>query len=399
METGGAATSYCDAMGNGNATVEWDFRLLGPVSARFRGGAVNLGGPKARSLLALLLLNVERIVSTSALVEGLWGEEAPAGSVGTLQVHVGNVRKALALAAPGPSPLTTQAPGYVMSVPAVAVDLHRFRRLIGEEQRAGADTARARLLRTEALEQWTGSPLDGLEDEPFARPVIVRLVEERLSAYERHVRDELDLGRHAEVVGELIELAQANPMREQLVAQLMLALYRSGRQSDSLAAFRRLREHLRDELGLEPSPELRRLEGEVLRQSDQLQWAGVGAPSSAARTTVVRRFDGDQAPATLQWAGRSLTLGVSCTIGRDDDNTVVLDDAEASRHHAVIRGTSEGFTLVDRRSTNGTFVNGALVSENRLADGDVIRIGATDLSFVWAAGPDPRAEERRHGDA
>ena len=363
----------------------WEFQLLGPLEAWFQGRPVPVGGLKQRSILAMLLLEAGRVVPASALADGVWREDAQP-TAATLHVHVANLRKALAQAAPDvsdPLPLKTQSPGYVLDVPASSVDVHQFR----DEVRRARDgslavSERGELLRR-ALGRWHGRALVGLDDQPFARSAVVYLEEERLAAVELRFQSDLERGAHAEVVGELREFVASHPLRERFWAQLMLALYRSGRQADALAAYCEAREHLVDELGIEPGHELRRLEGEVLRQADSLSWPAASHPSAqGARATVIHQVGAKLPAATLRWPGGQVVLGEMCSIGREFDNVVTVDDVEASGYHAVIRWTPDGFLLSNQRSTNGTFVNGKRADEHVLADGDVIRIGLTEVTFA-----------------
>jgi DNA-binding SARP family transcriptional activator len=371
-------------------TAGWDFRLLGPLEARYNGAGVTVGGVKQRSILAMLLLDVGHVVPVRTLAAGLWGADTSEANVATLQVHVGNLRRALSAVVPDgvsdSSPVLTRSPGYVLRVDSECVDIHRFRREVRAARERSVEPRRARELLVDALALWHGSPLSGLEDQPFAQAAIVHLEEERLRAVERRIKVELDLGIHDDLVGELTELTARHPLREQLCGYLMLALYRSGRQAEALAAYRRTREQLRDQLGLEPGPDLRQLEGDVLRQAASLgvDHRHLATSTRSSRTTAARRADDRFAPASLTWSGGVIVLGVKCTIGRRADNVVSIDDIEASRHHASIRAAADGFVLTDQLSTNGTFVNGSRVTERVLSDGDIIRIGSTDFTFNQA---------------
>jgi len=260
------------------ATSKLRFRVLGPLEVLRDGAVVDLGARKQRAVLALLLLNANRVVSTERLIDGLWGDAPPETARSALQVYVASLRKALG----GESgALRTSAPGYVLDVEPGALDLDRFTALRAEAQAAGDDQGRSELLR-EALELWRDRPLADLAAEPFAVAAVARLEEQRLEALEQRIDADLALGRHASLVGELEALVDEHPYRERLRAQSMLALYRSGRQADALDAYRSARRTLDDDLGLEPSPELRELEAAILRHDAALSLDGSSAVATEA---------------------------------------------------------------------------------------------------------------------
>jgi len=244
-----------------------DFRLLGPLEVAEQCSALALGGVKQRSLLAILLLHANEIVATDRLIGELWGESPPATVAKSIQSYVMRLRREL-----GPERLTTRAPGYVLNVGPDELDLAVFERLRAEARRA--EPARAAQKLREALALWRGSPLADLAYEPFAQTEIARLDELRVAAIEERIDADLACGRHADLVGELEALAVAHPLRERLRAQLMLALYRSGRQAEALHAYRAARQELADELGLEPGDALRRLERAILQQDPELELEG-----------------------------------------------------------------------------------------------------------------------------
>jgi DNA-binding SARP family transcriptional activator len=239
-----------------------EFRILGPLEVSGSDGPLPLGGAKQRALLALLLLNANRVVGRDWLVDGLWGERPPETAVTTVQVYVSRLRKVL----PGGT-LVTRPPGYLLVVDDGNVDVQRFERLVREAR--GAEPARASALLCEALALWRGPPLAEFREEPFARVDAARLEEMLVAALEQRVEAELALGGHGEVVAELEALVVRHPHRERLRAQLMLALYRSGRQTEALAAYRDARSAL-DELGVEPTAKLKQLERQILAQDTSL---------------------------------------------------------------------------------------------------------------------------------
>ncbi|MEA2457747.1 MAG: eukaryotic-like serine/threonine-protein kinase, partial [Thermoleophilaceae bacterium] len=243
-----------------------EFRILGPLEVVAPDGPVRLGGAKQRALLAMLVLSEGEVVSTDRLVDALWGEQPPDTARKALQVHVSQLRKAL-----GQSVIRTRPPGYGLELGAHDLDLARFRLLRDEAiPLAASDPARAHRLLADALALWRGPPLGDLSYAPFAQADIARLEEMRFAAIEDRVAADLALGRDAELVGELESLIAVNPHRERLRGQLMLALYRSGRQAEALDAFRDSRAVLMGELGIEPGRELRDLHQAILEQDPAL---------------------------------------------------------------------------------------------------------------------------------
>jgi len=244
-----------------------EFRLLGPLEVVEDGRAVAVGGRQPRRLLALLLLHTNEVVSADRLIDELWEGRPPATAPNTMQVHVSKLRKAL----PGAA-LRTRPPGYVLEVDAERVDVRRFERLVRDGRAAAVrgDAGAGVALLDEALGLWRGPALAEFAFESFARPEITRLDELRLVAREERFDAALALGRHAELVGELEALVSENPLRERLRGQLMLALYRSGRQAEALAAYRDAREALVEGLGIDPSPQLQQLEHAILVQDPSL---------------------------------------------------------------------------------------------------------------------------------
>jgi DNA-binding SARP family transcriptional activator len=251
---------------SGAGTPELEVRLLGPIEVERGGEPVALGGQKPRALLAVLALEPGRVVSVDRLVEALWPGEPPGTAPHAVQVYVSQLRKTV-----GPV-IATRAPGYVLDVDPDRVDAHRFSLLAQEGRTAleADDAVAAEAVLRESLALWRGPALADFLYEPFAQTEIARLEELRTTTLEERIEADLALGRHAELVSELEALVQAQPLRERPRAQLMLALYRSGRQADALAAYRDARDTLVDELGIEPGPELKELEAAILRQDNSL---------------------------------------------------------------------------------------------------------------------------------
>lgn len=268
---------------------ELELRLLGTLEVVSGDRPVALGGPKPRALLAALALDPGRVVSVDLLVDSLWPGATPETAAHAVQVYVSQLRKAL-----GAEAIARRGHGYVLELDSDRVDVRRFVRLSdeGRETLAAGDPATAATLLREALALWRGPALADFAYEPFAQTDIARLEELRVVALEERVEADLALGRHAELVSELEALAQAQPLRERPRAQLMLALYRSGRQADALAAYRKARETLIEELGIEPGPELKELEAAILRQDESLllEEAPLAKPAMQFRRLVTILF-------------------------------------------------------------------------------------------------------------
>jgi DNA-binding SARP family transcriptional activator len=237
-----------------------DYRVLGPLEVRDGDRSLPLAGAKQRALLALLLVHANRVLARDRLIDELWGEHPPETAVASLQVYVSRLRKLLPA-----ETLLTRAAGYALELRDDELDLRRFERLLSDGRKALArdDPGRASRVLHDALALWRGPALAEFAFEPFAQVEIGRLEDLRLAAVEERVEADLALGRHAELIGELEVLIAENPHRERIRGQLMLALYRSGRQAEALEAYHDARAAL-DELGIEPSERLRELERAIL---------------------------------------------------------------------------------------------------------------------------------------
>jgi class 3 adenylate cyclase len=247
-----------------------EVKLLGPLEVSVDGRPIQLRRPKQRALLALLALRAGEVVSTDRLVEELWGEHPPKAAVGSLQNLVSELRKLL-----GPDLLVTRAPGYVLELDRQHVDAHRFERHVRDGQVR------------EGLALWRGPALTDLAFEPFAQAEIARLEELRTAVREDLFDAELQLGRHGRLVAELEAFVAEHPLRERPRGQLMLALYRSGRQADALEAYRQARKTLVDELGIDPSSELQQLEQAMLRHDPAVDLEPPAAPREPDRRRTV----------------------------------------------------------------------------------------------------------------
>lgn len=288
-----------------------EFRILGPLEARSDDRQLPVQGAKQRALLALLLLHANEGLSSERLIDEMWGERPPATAAKALRVYVSQLRKLLepdrARGAPSKL-LPNTGSGYLLRLELDQLDLHRFNRLLEEGRRVLADgnPAEAARLLEEALALWHGPALADLANEPFAQMEIARLEELRLQALEQRIEAELQLGRHAELVGELERLVAAHPLRERLRGRLMLALYRSGRQVEALTVYQDARRVLVEELGIEPGKPLRELESAILRQDPALEL--VPALSQASAEPARRVFVGRERELDELLAGFEETL-------------------------------------------------------------------------------------------
>jgi DNA-binding SARP family transcriptional activator/DNA-binding beta-propeller fold protein YncE len=255
-----------------------EFLILGPLEVRNGGKTLRLGAAKQRALLGVLLLHANETVSTSRLIDELWGERPPATAEKLVHGYVHALRKQL-----GSGVLETHTPGYRLRVEPRSLDLLEFERLT-EEARV-ASVSHSIELRRRALALWRGPPLDDVALEGPERHHLGRLNELRLTAQIERIDAELQLGRHAQLVGELEALVAEQPFQERASALLMLALYRSGRQAEALDVCRRVRRRLNDELGLQPGQELRDLEAAILRQDDSLTPPADAASAPAVEPT------------------------------------------------------------------------------------------------------------------
>jgi DNA-binding SARP family transcriptional activator len=280
-----------------------DFRLLGPLEVVEAGERVALPAGQPSAVLARLLLDSGRAVSAGALVDSIWGESPPASARKVLQAYISQLRKVL-----GARRIETTPGGYVLRVEAGELDLERFEGLM-ESARTTTDPGRRSALLVEALALWRGAPLAEFRAEPFAVTAGQRLEDLHLAALEQRIDADLAIGRHGEVVLELEELVELEPLREQPRRQLMLALYRSGRQADALATYREGRRRIVEELGLEPGEALQQLERAILRRD----------PSLDAGAQPVRRQRGPVVAAS------AALLDLLLPLCRDGRELVVVD--------------------------------------------------------------------------
>jgi SARP family transcriptional regulator, regulator of embCAB operon len=362
--------------------------VLGPIAIEVDAAPIEIHAPKQRALLALLALRAGYVVSAAQLIDGLWGDEPPRSASKTLQTYVSGLRRALPEGA-----IQTHANSYELMMAPDNLDATRFEMVMASAQSArdtGDLDSAVEHVHT-ALSLWRGPALLDLRDELTGIAAAQRLDELRRLAVEDLADLNLELGAHQSIIAELELAVTTEPLRERRWAQLMVGLYRSGRQADALRAYRRLSDILGDELGIEPSGELLALEQSILLQSPDLNWQP---------TTMAKNSSGNELRTGLQRTvgiegsrptGACLTfddgarIGIpprGLRVGRAPDNDLVLEDEKASRYHAsvVIRGAV--FLVADLHSTNGTKVGSeGLVGSRPLQDGDVITIGSTALRF------------------
>jgi DNA-binding SARP family transcriptional activator len=358
------------------------FNLLGPVEAHRDGQRLPLGGPKQRAVLAMLLLNANRVVQVGQIIDGVWGEHPPERAVNAVQVYVSGLRRALRPA----DLLSTRGTGYLLGADEHTLDLLEFVNGTAAGRRAmdeGRYTEAAERLRA-ALGLWRGRALADLADEPFAEAEAAALEETRLATVEARVEADLAAGRDAELVAELRSLVAEYPLRERFRGLLAEALYRAGRQAEALEVFRVARRVLADELGVDPSPELRALEQTILEQGELGRAHRDGRPF-----LLLHDGGGEQQVVPLEPARSPMT------IGRRPTNDICLGwDKEVSREHARLEFTDGCWELVDDGvSRNGSFVDGERIrGRYRLRDAQIVRLGGTVLLYrtspVTATRPD-----------
>jgi predicted ATPase/DNA-binding SARP family transcriptional activator len=362
-----------------------ELRILGSLEVRENGVPLDAGGPKPRSLLAVLAVHAGETVPADRLVDDLWGERPPRSASHLLHVYVSNLRKLVG------SRLVTRAPGYVLELGSEELDARRFERLLADGRRALAagdpETAAGALQAGLAL--WRGPALADFVFEPFAQSEISRLEELRLFAGVEWCAAQLELGRHAEVVADLQAMVAANPLRERPRAQLMLALYRSGRHADALEEYANARRTLVDELGIEPGTALRRLQQAVLQQDPDLELEPVPAPPVRRLVAVlVADVGGSRATGLDPEAQRSAVVGAQdelaallrsygATVYRPVGDAVVgafgIDGVREDDTLRAVRAAAEAVRCVSARVAVET---GEVVVDGTTITGDAASVAA-----------------------
>jgi DNA-binding SARP family transcriptional activator len=345
-----------------------EFRILGPLEVRRDGRPVLIGGAKERALLALLLLHAGEQVSADRLIDELWGDSPPATARKSLQVRVAGLRRALR----SEDLLLTRGDGYLVRLEPDQLDLHRFEQLLseGRDALAAGDPSSAVATLHDALDLWRGPPLADFTYELFAQPAIARLEELRVHALELHVEAQLDLGLHARAIVELEDLVALHPFRERPRAQLMLALYRDGRQAEALDVYRRAREEFVAELGIEPGPTLQQLQQAILRQDPSLD-----APLAPPERSIL--------VATQEARRLTELVAVAEPLARRPRREVILVQlvAKAAELAGIARALNEHRDALLRRGTSAR----AITFTSAASGDDLVRIASeqdVDLLLV-----------------
>src|SRR5262245_23467249 len=359
-------------------------RLLGPVELDVAGEPVALPAAKQRALLAMLALHANETLAADRLMEGLWGENPPPTAPKMVQQHVSRLRRAIADGNGEGAEILTHGRGYELRIGPELVDVGRFERLMADGDPRGA------------LGLWRGPALADVADEPFAASEIRRLQELRLDALELALDADLDAGRHRQVVGELVRLVSEYPLSERLRGQLMLALYRCGRQAEALEAYRRARAELVETIGVEPGPELRALHAAILNQSPELEPPPAPAlPRELTPDGPLLGREPELAALRAAWdearAGEDLLVVVSGPEGSGRRRLVAELAAEVSRQGFPVllgAGGTAGrpalFVAADPAAPLGRGLTVAIAADATEARTREIRLGPVDAAVIDA---------------
>ena len=374
------------------------FGVLGPLQMTVDGAPVSLGTPKQRAVLAMLVINRNRPVSIDALINAAWDQWPPAEARASLHSYVSNLRRLLGRAGVDPrTVLVSEPPGYRLNVPETACDIGRFitEKNAGVQAAASGKFEFASRHLSSALAEWRGPVLDDLRELQFVDAFATALAEDKVLAHTARAEAEIACGRAYAVIGELETLTAEHPYREPLWAQLITAYYLDQRQSDALDAYRRLKDTLAEDLGIDPGPGIQELHSRVLRQEplDSKQSAQATAVDTLVSIDHRTAVNPQSAVACMRDAlGRPHHLVAAATrIGRLEDNDIVIDDVAVSRHHAVIIDTGTSFVITDLRSANGIYVGEERVRGSvTVVSGDRIRI--CDHEFIFETLPPMRTD-------
>lgn len=370
--------------------------LLGPLEMSVDGAMVPLGTPKQRAVLAMLLMNRNSPVGVERLITAVWEGWPPSGARASIHSYVSNLRKLLAGAGIDPRAVLAAAPpGYRLSIPEHTCDIGRFiaEKNAGVHAAASGRFEQASQHLSAALAEWRGPVLEDLRDFQFVDAFATSLVEDKIFAHTAKAEAEIACGRAAGVITDLEALTNEHPYREPLWTQLITAYYLTDRQSDALAAYRRVKTTLADDLGIDPGQTLRALNEQILRQ-EPLDAKKRATTTAVGTVTVLDQrtsVSGQKVVAFLRGAnGQTYPLQSAATrIGRLHDNDIVLESANVSRHHAVIVDTGTNYIINDLRSSNGVHVQYQRIrAAATLNDGDHIRI--CDHEFTFQITPDAR---------
>jgi DNA-binding SARP family transcriptional activator len=365
-----------------------EFGVLGPLQMTADGAAVQLGAPKQRAVMGMLVMNRNRPVSVDSLINAVWDQSPVPAARTSIHSYVSRLRGLLAAAGLDSNKVLASAPpGYQLSISDADCDVGRFttEKALGVHAAAAGRFEHASSHLSAALVEWRGPVLDDLRDFAFVDTFATALLEDKVVVQTALAEVEIARGRADAVIGELEALAAEHPFRERLWSQLITAYYVTERQSDALAAYRRLKANLADNLGIDPGPTLSALHERILRQEplDAKRGAQATAAHSAINLDPHTAVNSLSAAAGLRdKAGRRHRLATTTRIGRLDDNDIVLDDDDVSRHHAVIIDTGTSFVITDLRSTNGVEVRRQRIRTSAtLAHGDRIRICGHEFTF------------------
>jgi SARP family transcriptional regulator, regulator of embCAB operon len=366
-----------------------EFGVLGPLQMTVDGAPVPLGAPKQRAVLAVLVINRNRPVSVDSLINAVWDQSPVPAARTSIHSYVSRLRGLLATAGIDSNKMLASAPpGYQLSIADADCDLGRFitEKTLGVHAAAAGRFEHASSHLSAALAEWRGPVLDDLRDFAFVDTFATALLEDKVVAQTALAEAEIASGRADVVIGELEALAAEHPFRERLWTQLITAYYVAERQSDALAAYRRLKTNLAENLGIDPGPTVSALHERILRQEslDAKRNAQTTAAHSAINLGPHTAVTSQSTVAGLRdKAGRRYRLQATTTrIGRLGDNDIVLDDDDVSRYHAVIIDTGTSFVISDLRSTNGVEVQGQRIRASAaLAHGDRIRICGHEFTF------------------
>jgi DNA-binding SARP family transcriptional activator/tetratricopeptide (TPR) repeat protein len=366
----GRSAEAAPGAGSRSPSSGFEIRVLGPVEISWDGRVVDIGGVKARALVARLLIDRNLVVSVDRLVDSLWGAHVGNGAEIALRSTISRLRKRLREAGASEDLIVTRAPGYMLSAPAEVTDVFRFERLVADGRRAlarGRRTECTQLLR-EAEEMWRGSAYSEVRDEPFARAEARRLEELLLSATETRMDAGLTMGDQQTLVGDLETLTHANPMRERLWSQRMLALYRCGRQAEALRVFQDLRTILVDELGIEPGHDVTWMEQAILAHDPSLDYPVPPERSEAPPPVVLDDLPETREHPVLVPSG----VGEGPLVGRDEESATLAEWwASARRSYARV-------LLVDGDSGIGKTRLVAELARQAESDGAVVLWGRCD---------------------
>ena len=381
------------------------FGVLGPLQMTVDGAPVSLGTPKQRAVLAMLVMNRNRPVSTDSLITAAWEQWPPPEARASLHSYMSNLRRLVSGAGADPKTVLVNAPpGYRLNVADTACDIGRFvvEKAAGVHAAAAGRFEEASRHLTAALAEWRGPVLEDLRDFQFVDAFATALTEDKVVAHTAHAEAEIACGRGYAVIGELESLTVEHPYREPLWAQLITAYYIAERQSDALDAYQRLKTTLADDLGIDPGPTVRALHERILRQESldvkkAAKTTAVHTVHDIDMRTSVERLVGAGQPARGVRDGCIRCRRRPPGSGGSPTTTSCSTTRNVSRHHAVIIDTGTSFVITDLRSANGVDVRGERIRGTAtLADGDQIRI--CDHEFTFEIKPQrPRSDRRRTG--